>query len=66
MWYGLATQAAKDEAEAFSNRRNNKRLAERLAGYAAKAAIDKARQAAKDEATWKEMKRSWGRSFFYG
>lgn len=59
MWYGLASQQAKDEAEAYSKRRNNEILADRLSSYARKAAIAKVKQAAADEAIWKEMKRSF-------
>jgi len=44
MWYGNATQSLKDEAEAFSNKRNHEKLQERLAGYAAVAAIAKAKR----------------------
>jgi len=66
MWMGLATQAAKDEAEAFANRRRVERNSEAIGNIVIKQSVERARQAEQDEARWKEMKREWGRNFFYG
>lgn len=43
MWYGLANQASLDEAEFVSNKRKHEELQAKLAGYAAAAAIARAK-----------------------
>jgi hypothetical protein len=60
MWYGLCTQSAKDEAEAFANRRRVERNSETIGNIVIKQSFQRDRQAKHDEARWKEMKRSWG------
>jgi len=61
MWYGLATQAAKDEAEKFSNDQKVIRNAETIGNIVIRQSVKRAEQAAKDEALWKQMKREFPR-----
>ena len=59
MWIGLATQQAKTEAEHFSNEQNIRRNAESIGNRIIQQAAKRAKQAAKDEALWKQMKREF-------
>jgi hypothetical protein len=61
MWYGLCTQAAKDEAEKFSNDQKVIRNAETIGNIVIRQSVKRAEQAAKDEALWKQMKREFPR-----
>ena len=61
MWYGLATQAAKDEAEQFANQNRVERNSETIGNIVIRQSVKRAEQAAKDEALWKQMKREFPR-----
>ena len=44
MWYGNTTQSFRDEAESIANNMRNDTLNARIAGYAAEAAIKRAKE----------------------
>jgi hypothetical protein len=59
MWYGLCTQQAKSEAEAFSNRRNAIRIEENVGNHVIRQAAKREQQNTQDEALWKQMRREF-------
>ena len=50
MWYGLATQAMKTEAEKFSNELTIRRNQETIGNYVIQQAVKEANQTKQDEA----------------
>ena len=64
MWMGLATQAAKDEAEKFANRRRVERNSETIGNIVIKQSAQRDRQARRDEVRWQEMRREWGGRYY--
>jgi len=61
MWYGLCTQAAKDEAETFANRNRVRQNAKTIGNIVIRQSVKRAEQSEKDEALWKQMKREFPR-----
>ena len=59
MWYGLATQAMKTEAEKFSNELTIRRNQETIGNYVIQQAVKEANQAKQDEALWKQMRKEF-------
>jgi hypothetical protein len=59
MWYGLATQSIKTEAEKFSNELDIRRNEEAIGNYVIQQATKRAEQAKQDEALWKQMRKEF-------
>lgn len=59
MWYGLATQAMKTEAEKFSNELTIRRNQETIGNYVIQQAVKEANQTKQDEALWKQMRKEF-------